>query len=203
MELNSIIEKASYGGIIAVIGNTTSLSQRDNIESGLVHTHLLNVASKEKVLKALQIVSLPEEILNKRIESLSVAIKNKLLIVKALISKNDTFVFYDIHKGLNYREAEDLKRLLKKLASLNKKIILFTNDVEFLFNLTKNILLINGDEEIVEHNPVDWFDENLYQYVSKPPIIEFIIHCRNRNIKIENALETKELLKAIYRGVSK
>lgn len=202
MELNNIIEISNFGEITAVIGNTMSFKKRDKL-SGLVGNQLMKEASKEKVLKALQIVSLTEEVLTKTFESLAISTINKLEIVMALISKNDTLVFFDIHKGFNYREIEDLKRLLKKLISHNKKVIIVTNDVEFLFNLTKRIIVVSKDKEKIEMNPVNWFDDEIYQYVSQPPIIEFIKYCRNRNIKIENALETKELLKAIYRGVSK
>lgn len=202
MELNHIIEKANYGEIIAVIGNTSPFVERAKF-SGLVETQLMNVASKEKILKSLQIVNLTEDVLSRSFESLSISIKNKLEIVMTLISKKDSFIFYDIHKGLNYRETEDLKRLLKKLASCNKKIIVVTNDVEFLFNLTKNVVLITDNNEIIELNPVNWFDDAIYQYVSEPPIIEFIHYCHKKNIKMENVLETKELLKAIYRGVGK
>ena len=57
---------------------------------------------------------------------------------------------------------------------LNKKIVYKTNDI---------------------------YDENLYKYVSIPPIIEFVKCIQNKGIKMDNYTDTYELLKAIYRSI--
>ena len=125
-----------------------------------------------------------------------------MAVVEALVSKEDTFIFQDVHKSLTYREIQNIKRVLKKIAEHNKKVIVVTNDVEFLFGLTKIVYGVKNDF-ITNLSPIDWFADEIYNYVSKPPIIEFVSNCKKRNIKIDNCYETKELLKAIYRSVGK
>lgn len=200
-----IINNAKNGEITAIIGKTiTNYKVLPNFEysSLTVLDYFNDICEKEKLIKALPVLELNENVLALKISDLTNSLKNKLAVIEALVSKDDIFIFDNIHKSLTYREKENVKRILKKLAEHNKKVILLTNDIEFLFGLTKNVFACNNGE-IINLTPIDWFNENVYKFVSKPPIIDFVANCKKRGIKIDNCCETKELLKAIYRSVDK
>lgn len=207
MEIKDYINnKINNSEIVAIIGNTEyfeDMLSQDNVGNMKVLDYLLAFSSKEKIIKALKIVDLTEAILQKEMSFLSIGDKNKIKLAEAFLKKEDTYIFFDIHKGLKYLEVQNAKRLLKALAENNKKIILVSNDIEFYFNFVKRVLLIDGNNVVSEKNPINWFDEEIYSYVAKPPIIDFVMNCKKRNIKIDNCIETKELLKSIYRSVSK
>jgi len=205
MEIEKLIEYAKYGEITAFVGSLSLTGNKTlpnfKNESNVLD-HFINICEKEKLVKALSILEVKEEVLSFSVTELSNSLKNKLAIIESLVSKENVFVFDNIQKSLSYREIQNVKRVLKKLAEHNKKVIVVTNDIEFLFGLTKNVLVIDRDK-FVDLTPIDWFDQNIYQYVTKPPIIEFVMNCKQRGIKIDNCYETKELLKAIYRSVDK
>lgn len=208
MEIKEYINNnLKNGEIVGVIGNIEKIEldmlPHDNVDSIKVLEHLSTFSSKDMIIKALKIVELEESILNKQINSLSIAEANKIGVAEAFLKKEELYVFLDIHKGLKYREIQNLKRLLKALAENNKKIVIVSNDIEFYFNFVKKVVLVDNNDEIKEKNPINWFDEEIYHYVAKPPIIDFVMNCKKRNIKIDNCVETKELLKSIYRSVDK
>lgn len=206
MEIKEYISnELSNGEIIAVIGNVNndSLMTIKNNEGIKVLEYLATFADNEKILKALKVVDANKSLLNKLMKDLSIAEKNKVTITEAFLKKEKTHIFFDNHKGLKYREQQNLKRLLKALANNDRNIILVSNDIEFYFNLVKKIIIVDNNTILKIKYPVDWFDEELYNFVAKPPIIDFIMNCKKRNIKIDNCVETKELLKSIYRSVDK
>ena len=206
MEIKEYISnELSSGEIIAVIGsvNNDSLMTTKNNDGIKVLEYLTAFADNEKIIKAIKVVDANKSLLNKLMNDLTIADSNRLAIMEAFLKKEKTHVFLDIHKGLKYREQQNLKRLLKALADNNRNIILVSNDVEFYFNLVKKVIIVDNNTILKIKYPVDWFDEELYNFVAKPPIIDFIMNCKKRNIKIDNCVETKELLKSIYRSVDK
>jgi len=204
MEVNRLIDNAKFGEITVYLGNFAFADKNilPKASDQKVVEYFKEICDLEKLVKALPVLDIKENVLNVKMNELSNSLKNKLAVVEALVSKENTFVFNNINKSLSYREIGNLKRVLKKLAEHNKKVIIISNDVEFLFGLTKMVYVIKNDE-IIDMTPVDWFNKDLYEYVAMPPIIEFVMNCQKRGIKIDNCYETKELLKAIYRSVDK
>ena len=206
MEVINLIDIANKGEITSYIGNieitnNTVLPRFSNDDITLLE-YLSKICSKEKILKAFTTLDIKEDVLNFYISELSQSLKNKLAIVEALVSNEEVLIFKNIHKGLSYREVEAIKRILKKFIEYNKKVLIITDDIEFLFGLTKKLVIVKS-EDFVVLSPVNWLDLKIYDYVSKPPIIDFVLNCKKRGIKIDDSFETKELLKAIYRSVDK
>lgn len=201
MEIKTLIENSNKGEITAFIGEV--ILEINNDLDEVVIDYLTKFGNHDKINKALQVVELNNDVLNKKYNQLSTSELNKLNVVEALLNNEEVQIFDNINKCLTYREVENLKRVLKKLAEHNKKVIVLSNDIEFLFNLTKKVYAVKDNKIVNKFNPIDWFDAEIYNYVAKPPIIDFVMNLRKKNIKIEDCVETKELLKAIYRSVSK
>jgi len=201
MEIRELVAKSNVGEITAFIGDI-KIDKSKDMEITVIN-NLQKHGSNEKIMKAIQVVDLSNNILNKQYKSLSVAETNKLLVAEALLNNEETLIFDNVNKCLTYREIENIKRILKKLADHNKRVIIISNDIELLFNLTKKVYAVKNGIILKEFYPVDWYDNEIYEYVSKSPIIDFVMNLKKKNIKIEDSIETKELLKAIYRSVGK
>lgn len=206
MEVIKLIDIANKGEITPFIGNIDIVNNivlpRLSSEDGTIFNYFKKFCDKEKLLKAFSTLDIKEDVLANNINEISQALKNKLAIVEALVNNEEELIFNNIHKGFSYREIQTIKRILKKFVEYNKKVLIITDDVEFLFGLTKNLVIVN-DNNYIKMSPVNWLDLKIYDYVSKPPIIDFVLNCKQRGIKIDDSFETKELLKAIYRSVDK
>lgn len=200
MELMEYIKENIENEVIGVIGSVNNPNNFDNNES--IKSYLGMLAAPEKVNKAISAVSLSSNLLNEQINKLSVGNFNKFVVAASLLENKDLNVFYNINKGLSNREIQNFKRIFKAMSEKGKKVILISNDVLMFFNYVKHLLIVDNNGVIKDIKEINWYEEEIYEYVSKPPIIEFVMNLKKRNIKIDDCVETKELLKAIYRSVS-
>ena len=79
---------------------------------------------------------LDDSILNKKGTELSNGEIKAVSLAKELIANKEIIVLDYFEKELNNREKENYKRLLKKLSQdFNKTIIIYTNDLTFLWDI--------------------------------------------------------------------
>ncbi len=141
---------------------------------------------------------LDDSILNKKGTELSNGEIKAVSLAKELIANREIIVLDYFEKELNNREKENYKRLLKKLSKdFNKTIIIYTNDLTFLWDLCEEIMYVDNDNVINTYQKNDYF--KLVELVDKPIISNFIEKIRAKGIKIEDYKDIKDLLKAIYR----
>jgi len=201
MEIARILENKSDSKVYGLMGNINLTSYNYNYSiindykfKGTVKGYL----NSAKDIKALKIVMLNEEYLLKTANDLT---ENEIKIVnlaKALIDNKENLILDFFEKGLNYREKENYKRLFKKIAkNYNKKILIFTNDIEFIWDITDEIMIIDIKDVINTVKKRDYF--KIIEFIDKPEISRFIELTRAKNIKIEDYKNTMDLLKAIYR----
>ena len=141
---------------------------------------------------------LDDSILNKKGTELSNGEIKAVSLAKELIANKEIIVLDYFEKELNNREKENYKRLLKKLSQdFNKTIIIYTNDLTFLWDICEEIIYVDNDNVINTYQKNDYF--KLIELVDKPIISNFIEKIRAKGIKIEDYKDIKDLLKAIYR----
>lgn len=201
MEVATILENKEKGAIYGLMGNINLSTNNKNISIindykflETVKEHLNSVKDKN----ALKMVMLDESALKKQANELSSSELKKVSFAKSLISNKEILVFDYFEKGLNHAEKENYKRLWKKLAEdFNKTILLYTNDLEFLWGIASSIIYVDKDNAINTYEKKDYF--KLLDIVDKPSISEFIESLRAKGIKIDDYKNEQDLLKAIYR----
>ncbi len=177
------------GNIIGVISNEyNSLKLND----GLVKDIIGN-----KYLDALKIVNLDSSFTDKNFNSLSLKEKNIVLLASKLNEK--VIILEDFSNGLIYKDLEFYKKLLKKISSYDKKIILISKDINLFMNLVDTFYCI--DKDSIVYSTTDIFDHKLYDYISKPPIIEFREMAKDKGINLVKTLDFNDLLKDVYRAI--
>ena len=201
MEVANIIEKTEPNKIYGLMGNINLTTNNSNI--GIVKGGMFSNTTKEflnssKSLNALKLVMLDESILNKKGTELSNGEIKAVSLAKELIANREIIVLDYFEKELKSREKENYKRLLKKLSQdFNKTIIIYTNDLTFLWDICEEIIYVDNDKVINTYQKDNYF--KLVELVDKPIISNFVEKIRAKGIKIEDYKDIKDLLKAIYR----
>ncbi len=201
MEVAKILENRESNKIYGLMGNINLTTNNSNI--GIVKGGIIPITVKEylnspKDTNALKLVMLDESILDKKGIELSSFENKAVILAKILIENKEIIVLDYFEKELNNKEKENYKRLFKKLVNdTNKTIIIYTNDLTFIWDICDNIFLVDNKEVINNYNKDNYF--KLIELVDKPVISEIISKIRSKGIKIEDYKDIKDLLKAIYR----
>ncbi|MDE5539573.1 MAG: hypothetical protein K2J20_03725 [Bacilli bacterium] len=200
MEIARVLENKKKGQIYGLMGNINLTTNNESY--GIISDYRFPGTIKEylnspKMLTSLKMVMLNETYLYKKAEDLSDSEIKKVSLAKALLENKEYLIFDYFEKGFNYKEKENFKRLFKKLTTeYQKTIVLFTNDIEFLWDITDELILVSKDKvkTIPKSQIVD-----ITSKLNKPEIIKFIDLMHSKNVDIEYYKNRLDLLKAIYR----
>lgn len=201
MEVANILENKELNKIYGLIGNINLTTNNSNI--GLIKGGIFSESVKEyldspKALNALKLVMLDGSILAKKGIELSNAEIKAITLAKTLIDNKEIIVLEYFEKELNAKEKDNYKRFFKKLVNdTDKTILIYTNDLTFLWDIADRIFYVDNDQVINTYEKKDYF--KLGEIVNTPIISSFITKIRNKGIKIEDYKDIKDLLKAIYR----
>lgn len=201
MEVARIISNKEPGKVYGLMGNINLTTNNSNYKiitdykfSGTVQEYL----KSDKAKQSLQMVMLDETYLTKKVDELSDADIKKVNLASSLISNKDYLILDYFDASLNHKEKENFKRLFRKLTSdYNKTILLFTNDITFLWDIAESIIIVDNNEVINTISKANYYD--ILEYIDKPEISQMIDLIRAKNIKIDNYKNVLDLLKAIYR----
>lgn len=201
MEVAKILENRDTNKIYGLMGNLTLTTNNSNIgliKGGIFSATVEEYLNSPKSLNALKLVMLDSNILEKKGSELSTAEIKKIALAKALIENKEIIVLDYFEKELNHKEKENYKRLFKKLANdTNKTILIYTNDLTFLWDIADNIFFVDNGQVINTYEKRNYFE--LIELVDKPIISNFLNEIRKKGIKIEDYKDIKDLLKAVYR----
>lgn len=199
MELAKILENKESGKIYGLMGNITITTNNNNyslIEDFKFLGTVKKFLNSKKDIASLKMVFLNETYLTKTTNELSEIDNRKVILAKALIENKDFIAFDYFEKGLSNKEKDNFKRLFKKLVyDYHKTIIIFTNDITFLWDIADYI--IYASNTLKTYSKEEYY--SLLEFVDNPEISKFITSMRKLNLEVENYKNVLDLLKAIYR----
>lgn len=202
MEAKQLITYAKSNSITLYAGDF--YLSGDSIVNGLhtleisINEYLKSVAKSSKIKDALKMVLYSGDE-NLIINELSIVDRKKIELAYYLCRKDKYIVLEYFEKGLTYKEKIYFQKLFRKICQYNISILLKSNDTAFLCNIVDKICVIRNEKVIQVDNNIDWFDENLYEFMDKSEIIKFITYCQSLSINLDKYLDLNELIKAIYR----
>ena len=178
----------------------------DQIEDRLTKNNCYLDKTEQRIKETLKVVGMSSKHLKYNPNELSNGEKT-LLSIALVLSTNPKIIILDEPTiGLDPSEKKRLIKLLKKInREYHKLIIVASNDIEFIYELGNNMIIMNKGKiikkgktlEIVKDITV--FKEN---GIEIPKIIEFIeLVKEKKHIRLESTNEIKELMKDIYRNV--
>lgn len=181
-------------------------SVREEIAFGLKkYNYKLEVLDK-RIEDALSMVGLPKKVLDKSPFSLSSGEKELLALGVTLSLNPKVIILDDPTVYLDNKNKMRLSKLLKKLKNnYHKTIILFTDDLDFVFDVSDNFLLLKKGKVVSSGNKKDLLNSGSKiknAGIEVPKIIDFINNVKKKkNVDLELTFDIKELMKDIYRNV--
>ncbi len=115
-------------------------------------------AIKNKTVKALKMVGLDETYLNRSPFSLNSGEKRRVAIASVLISNPKLLILDEPTIGLDNNGKKKLVIMLKKLKNMyNKTIIIVTHDVDMLYEIVDNVVVLNNGKIVCEGPKIEVF----------------------------------------------
>lgn len=201
MEVANIFETKEKGYIYGLMGNINLTTNNNNYS--IITSYKYSGTAKEylnssKDSSSLKMVMLNDSYLNKTSSECSISELKKINLAKALIENKDYIVLNYLEKELNYQEKKYFERLWKRLVNdFHKTIIIFTNDLTSIWNIAKELIIVDK-YKVINTIPKDKYLDFI-DNLNKPEIIKFIELVREKGIEIESYKDPSDLLKAIYR----
>lgn len=209
------IEKYMELGHILAIGNVNvnEINFGNSIRLLEMKKHYQNITVKKYILQetscfdkrmvnSLKLVHLEEDVLNKKMNVLSTSEKVKIELAILLIENVDCIVFNQFDYYFMEKELLFFKKLFKKLVKKYQKTFVFLNsNLSFLFDFADRVVLKKSKKEYMVIDNPTFYEEELYEVIKKPPIVDFVTYLNNNGKKILPYTDLKELLKAIFREV--
>ncbi len=148
----------------------------------------------DSVLKYLEIDS---KLKNIKLGYLSKTDFKFVLLAKALLMNKNNIVFDYFDVGLTFKEQKRLIRIIRTLKKDGKTIVVLSNDLVFMNSIIDIIIVIKNGDISFEGSINDLIKSN---EVDDPEIIKFIKLANKKGAKLDYTLDSKELLKDIYRS---
>lgn len=188
------VKNSSSSGYVLDVCLKDKLTVRDYLKKGT------NV-SDEKILKSLPLVKLNVDLWDVSVSSLTRSETKRLQLALALLLHSKVIICEYFFEDLIYSEKEYFKRFFRNLMSKQDiSIILITNDMNFVCETVKQFYLFteHGKWKLI----TDFYDDDIYRYVSMPFAVEVIKYFEFCGHKIDHDITFNETLKSIFRGVS-
>ena len=145
------------------------------------------------------ILDLDKPFLNKKIEDMSKC-EYKLMLLLAVIEDRPKLIvlnYFDV--GFNGKFKRKIIKLIKLIkASLGINFVVISNDVIFVNKVVKHVVVCNKKIIKFQGKVLDAIKEG---YIEEPPIYDFIKLANEKGANLEYTLDSKDLLKDIYRSV--
>jgi len=159
----------------------------------------------KKMNQALKMVGLDESYLDKNIHSLSAGEKKLLQVAIGLICNPSIIIFDEAFVELDLISTKRLIKLIKMLKEkYNKTIIISSNNVNLLYELTDDIVILKkghivaADNTVKVYQNVDLLKEN---DIEIPDLVMFTYLAKNKKVKLSYHRDIRDLIKDVYKHV--
>ncbi|MCI8568074.1 MAG: ABC transporter ATP-binding protein [Bacilli bacterium] len=171
-------------------------------------TNYINYNSKnieKRMYESLKIVGLDDNYLDRTISSLSSGEKKLVQIAISLVSNPKVIIFDEPFEELDYDNKKLLIKLIKRLKhKYHKTIIIASNDINMLYELTDEIVILkNGKLKVFLKTQKALQDIELLEKlnIEVPNLVKFTNKARAKKIRLMQHRDILDLIKDIYKHV--
>lgn len=160
----------------------------------------------KKIIDAIKIVGLKEDIINQGLNEISTSEKKLLMIAIALLINTNTIVLIEPFKILDISNQKRIIILFQKLIDkYKKKIIIVSDNIDILLKYTKYLVIIKNNKAIIEGDTFEIMKnvELLKKHhIEVPEIIEITyLAKKKKNVRIDYFKDIRDIIKDIYKHV--
>jgi len=146
----------------------------------------------------LSLLNIDNKLLNKKIKYLSRTDFKFILLCYLIINNKKNIIFDNFEIGLTYKDQKKLINIIRRLNTDGYNIIIISHDLVFMDKIVNKIEVYRDNKSIFYGTIDALIRENIIEDNS---IIRFIKMANKKNANLELTLDSKELLKDIYRSV--
>ena len=157
--------------------------------------------NKDKIIRqAIEMFDLDNMILDREINSLSSGELEKIAIVSSYVLNPKVLILDEPTVNLDNKSEKKLIRFLNKLSKdYNKTIIILSNNIEFVYKISDDILFLNNGKKVKNNN----YNTLIRNNMEVPKILEFINYVKKKKkININDTDNINDLIKEIVDYVS-
>lgn len=151
----------------------------------------------KRVDSVLKYLDINEDLKNVKLGYLSKTDFKFVILAKAIIQNRDNIIFDYFDIGLSSKEQKRLLKIIRMLAHDGKTIVVVSNNLLFMKTIVDSIIVVRNGVISFE-GKID--DLVKLKIVEDPEIIKFISLANKNGAKLNYTLDSKELLKDIYRS---
>lgn len=159
----------------------------------------------KKIEQSLTIVGLDSSFLDKEIKKLSSGEKKLLQIAISLIHNPSIIIFDEPFAELDYSNQKRILKLMKQLKEkYHKTIIISSNNINLLYEVTDNIVILNGGKILITGETVKVYQNtNLLKEneIEIPDLVQFTMFAKNKKVKLSFHRDIRDLIKDVYKHV--
>ena len=159
----------------------------------------------KKINQSLEIVGLNPNIISKNISSLTSGEKKLLQIAISLIYNPDIIIFDESFVALDRFNKKKIIKLIKTLKNTYKKtIIISSNDVNLLYELTDNIVILHNKDVLYKGKTTTIYqDKDIIsdKRICIPDLVKFTYLAKNKKVKLSYHTDILDLIKDVYKHV--
>lgn len=140
------------------------------------------------------------KLLSRKIKDLSKTDFKFVLLAYLLINNKKLIIFDYFDIGLTHKDQKRFIRILRNLRSEGFSIIVISKNLVFLDQIVNSIVVVKNNE-LVYNGKLSSLISDSPKLVEEPEILRFIGLANKRGANLDLTLDSKELLKDIYRSV--
>ena len=183
-----------------------NMSVHDEIAFGLKKYNRKIDNLEEHIKQALRLVNLPVDYLYKNPFDLSSGEQEKVALATILALNPKVIILDEPTIYLDASSVNKLKKLLLKLKNeYHKTIIIASNDVNLVYEISDNILFLKNGKISYKMQPkinMENIDKLLKDGFSVPKILEFInLAVQKKKIKLKYTIDIEQLVKRLQKYV--
>lgn len=159
---------------------------------------------KEKTLnKALKDLDLKEEFLNKKMRDLSHGERKLFRYLQMLITEANIIVIDEPFLDVDYYTKKKIMSLFNQLVKV-KTVIIGSFDSDIIYSLCKKVLLLGKNKYLYDNVNVLTNKSVLKRFhLLMPEIVTFVRMANDKKIKLPYVKDIRDLIKDVYKHVSK
>lgn len=160
----------------------------------------LHIKLNPRIEAIFNYIDLDKIYLNIKLKDLSKTILKYVLLAYLLLNNKKIIIFDYFEIGLTYKEQSKLVRILRTMKKDGITIIYVSKNLVFMDKIVDVIEVIK-DGSLVFNGKIKDLITNDEKIVEETAILEFIKLANKKDANLEFTLDSKELLKDIYRSV--
>ena len=145
-----------------------------------------------------------ELLLNQRINELSHSEQTILKYILMVLSNKKIIIVDEPFMDLDYDNKKKIILLLNRLAKNKKTIIIGSMDSNIIYSLCKKVLFIS-DKDYYYDDILAFKNKKILKkyHIDMPYLVEFVELAKDKKIKLKYSQDIRDLIKDVYRNVSK